>query len=151
VPLLCVSDELKNFFSKHGNVVEHEIIRDHNTKRSRGFGFVVFDDDKVVDNLLADGNKIDMDGTQVSSVHFFRVFKIGTANTDDKLLIICFDVKVKECCCEIIDNWGFMLRSKSNNKASLNHCNCYFFAYVASLLHVLLYLCPSNQGKQFCL
>jgi hypothetical protein len=116
LPLVCVSDDLKNFFSKHGNVVEHEIIRDHTTKRSRGFGFVVFDNDKVVDNLLADGNMIDMDGTQVSSVHFFRVFNIGTTNTDDKLLIICFDVKVKECCCEIIDNWGFMLRSKSNNK-----------------------------------
>ncbi|KAK9168668.1 hypothetical protein Syun_000808 [Stephania yunnanensis] len=29
-------DEFKNFFSKHGKVVEHQIIRDHNTNRSRG-------------------------------------------------------------------------------------------------------------------
>ncbi|XP_004502113.1 uncharacterized protein [Cicer arietinum] len=65
IPTAVSEDELKNFFSKHGKVVEHEIIRDHTTKRSRGFGFVVFDNDKVVDNLLADGNMIDMDGTQV--------------------------------------------------------------------------------------
>lgn len=60
------SDELKDFFSKFGNVEEHQIIREHATNRSRGFGFVVFESEKVVDNLLANGNKIDMDGTQVS-------------------------------------------------------------------------------------
>lgn len=64
------SDEFKNFFSKYGKVVEHEIIRDHETRRSRGFGFIVFDDEQVVDNILANGNKIDMSGTQVSSVQW---------------------------------------------------------------------------------
>ncbi|XP_058211237.1 uncharacterized protein LOC131323450 [Rhododendron vialii] len=58
-------DEFKNFFSKYGKVVEHEIIRDHETRRSRGFGFIVFDNEQVVDNILANGNKIDMSGTQV--------------------------------------------------------------------------------------
>lgn len=47
--------------------MEHEIIHDHVTKRSRGFGFVVFDNEQVVDDLLANGNMIDMEGTQVSS------------------------------------------------------------------------------------
>ncbi|KAL2508368.1 RNA-binding (RRM/RBD/RNP motif) family protein [Forsythia ovata] len=65
VPTSVTEDEFKNFFSKHGKVVEHEIIRDHVTQRSRGFGFIVFDNEQVVDNLLADGNMIDMDGTQV--------------------------------------------------------------------------------------
>ncbi|MBA0762656.1 hypothetical protein Gotri_012242 [Gossypium trilobum] len=60
-------DEFKNFFSKYGEVVEHEIIRDHATKRSRGFGFIVFDSEEVVDNMLANGNLIDMEGTQVST------------------------------------------------------------------------------------
>jgi len=110
---VCVSDELKNFFSKHGNVVEHEIIRDHTTKRSRGFGFVVFDSDKAVDNLLADGNMIDMDGTQVSLVHLFRVFKIetGNATAEHRLVGIGFDV---QRCCEIIDN--------NNNSNNNNIC-----------------------------
>lgn len=45
--------------------MEHEIIRDHATKKSRGFGFIVFDSEKVVDSLLENGNMIDMAGTQV--------------------------------------------------------------------------------------
>ena len=45
----------------------HEIICDHSTNRSRGFGFVVFDSEKTVDELLAKkGNMIDLAGTQVS-------------------------------------------------------------------------------------
>lgn len=67
-PSPLFTDEFKNFFSKYGKVVEHEIIRDHVTKRSRGFGFIVFDNDQVVDTVLANGNMIDMEGTQVSSV-----------------------------------------------------------------------------------
>lgn len=61
-------DEFKGFFSKYGKVVEHEIIRDHVSKRSRGFGFIVFDNEQVVDTILADGNMIDMAGTQVKSL-----------------------------------------------------------------------------------
>lgn len=54
--------------------MEHEIIRDHATKRSRGFGFIVFDSEKVVDNMLANGNMIDMEGTQVSTfVQWFPI------------------------------------------------------------------------------
>ncbi|GMN27564.1 hypothetical protein TIFTF001_001715 [Ficus carica] len=65
IPASVAEDEFKNFFSKYGNVVEHEIIRDHATKKSRGFGFIVFDSEKVVDSLLENGNMIDMAGTQV--------------------------------------------------------------------------------------
>ena len=50
---------------KHGKVVEHEIIHDHVTKRSQGFGFIVFDNEQVVDDLLTNENMIDMEGTQV--------------------------------------------------------------------------------------
>jgi len=46
--------------------VDHEIILDHATKRSRGFGFIVFDNEKVVDDILANGNMIDMNGARVS-------------------------------------------------------------------------------------
>ena len=54
------------FFSKFGKVVQHEIIRDHTTNRSRGFGFIVFDAEKAVDDLLAKkGNMIDLNGSQV--------------------------------------------------------------------------------------
>lgn len=65
IPTSLSQDDFKNFFSNYGNVVDHEIIRDHTTKRSRGFGFVVFDNDKVVDDILSHGNMIHMAGTQV--------------------------------------------------------------------------------------
>ncbi|KAL6508938.1 hypothetical protein OROMI_015001 [Orobanche minor] len=65
IPTSVTEDEVKSFFSKYGKVVEHEIIRDHVTKRSRGFGFIVFDNEQVVDSLLAGGKMIDMAGTQV--------------------------------------------------------------------------------------
>ncbi|GFP82333.1 heterogeneous nuclear ribonucleoprotein 1 [Phtheirospermum japonicum] len=65
IPTSVTEDEFKSFFSKFGKVVEHEIIRDHVSKRSRGFGFIIFDNEQVVDSLLADGNMIDMAGTQV--------------------------------------------------------------------------------------
>ncbi|KAL8142148.1 hypothetical protein V2J09_015180 [Rumex salicifolius] len=65
IPTTVTDDELKNFFSDYGTIVEHQIIRDHETNRSRGFGFVVFEDEDVVDDLLSKGNMIDFNGTQV--------------------------------------------------------------------------------------
>lgn len=65
IPTTLTEEEFKDFFSKYGKVVDHEIILDHATKRSRGFGFIVFDNEKVVDDILADGNMIDMNGTRV--------------------------------------------------------------------------------------
>ncbi|PWA94016.1 heterogeneous nuclear ribonucleoprotein A3 [Artemisia annua] len=65
IPTSLGEDELATFFSKYGKVVEHQIVRDHATNRSRGFGFVVFDSVEVVDELVSKGNMIDMAGNQV--------------------------------------------------------------------------------------
>lgn len=65
IPTSVTEDEFKDFFSKFGEVKEHQIMRDHSTSRSRGFGFVTFDTEQSVDDLLSKGNKLDMDGTQV--------------------------------------------------------------------------------------
>ncbi|RWR95011.1 heterogeneous nuclear ribonucleoprotein 1 [Cinnamomum micranthum f. kanehirae] len=65
IPSAVTEDEFKNFFSKYGKVVDHQIIRDHATNRSRGFGFIIFDSEQVVDDLLANGNMIDLAGSQV--------------------------------------------------------------------------------------
>lgn len=53
------------FFVKYGAVVDHQILRDHETKRSRGFGFIVFASEQIVDDLLASGNMIDLSGSKV--------------------------------------------------------------------------------------
>ncbi|CAN8259525.1 unnamed protein product [Cochlearia groenlandica] len=65
IPSTVTDDELKDFFGKYGSVVEHQIIRDHETNRSRGFGFVIFDSEDVVDELLSNGNMIDMADSKV--------------------------------------------------------------------------------------
>ncbi|GMH05834.1 hypothetical protein Nepgr_007674 [Nepenthes gracilis] len=65
IPAAVSEDELKSFFSAYGKVVEHQIIRDHETNRSRGFGFIIFDNEDEVDDLLSKGNMIDFAGTQV--------------------------------------------------------------------------------------
>ncbi|KAJ1697825.1 hypothetical protein LUZ63_006337 [Rhynchospora breviuscula] len=66
LPSSINDDEFREFFSKFGKVTDHEIIRDHATSRPRGFGFIVFDSDKAVDDLFAKkGNMIDLNGSQV--------------------------------------------------------------------------------------
>lgn len=65
IPSSVTEDEFKDFFSKYGNVIEHQIIRDHATNKSRGFGFIIFESEEVVDDMLSKGNMIDMAGTQV--------------------------------------------------------------------------------------
>ncbi|RWW19114.1 hypothetical protein GW17_00016859 [Ensete ventricosum] len=72
IPTTLTEDEFKKFFSEFGRVEDHEIIRDHTTNRSRGFGFIVFEKEKDVDDLLAKkGNMIDLAGTKVSLVQCF--------------------------------------------------------------------------------
>lgn len=71
--------------------MEHEIIRDHATNRSRGFGFVVFDAEKTVDELLAKkGNMIDLNGSQVSlRVVLSELCKSSLVQLGLNTLIIC--------------------------------------------------------------
>ncbi|RXH89375.1 hypothetical protein DVH24_031732 [Malus domestica] len=58
-------EEFSDFFSQYGEVKEHQIMRDHSTGRSRGFGFVTFDTEQAVDELLDKGNKLEFAGAQV--------------------------------------------------------------------------------------
>ncbi|CAK9176163.1 unnamed protein product [Ilex paraguariensis] len=65
IPTTVTEDELKDFFSKYGEVKDHQIMRDHSTNRSRGFAFVTFDMEQSVDDLLATGNRLEFGGAQV--------------------------------------------------------------------------------------
>jgi hypothetical protein len=53
---------------------------DHETKRSRGFAFIVFASEQVVDDLLANENMVDLAGSKVlqfiiemTSMHVFSI------------------------------------------------------------------------------
>ncbi|KAG9158924.1 hypothetical protein Leryth_013308 [Lithospermum erythrorhizon] len=65
IPTSVTEDEFKDFFMKFGEVKEQQIMRDHASGRSRGFGFVTFEHEQAVDDLLANGNRLDFSGTQV--------------------------------------------------------------------------------------
>ncbi|KAH6824265.1 RNA-binding family protein [Perilla frutescens var. hirtella] len=65
IPTTVSEDEFRDFFSNFGEVKEQQIMRDHSSGRSRGFGFVTFESDKCVDDLLANGNRLDFAGSQV--------------------------------------------------------------------------------------
>lgn len=63
---LTFADELKEHFSSYGEVIEHQIMLDHSTRRSRGFGFVTFKDEEAVDKIISEGRMHDLAGKQVS-------------------------------------------------------------------------------------
>lgn len=64
-----ISDDLRDHFSSYGNVVEHQIMVDHSTGRSRGFGFVTFESEDSVERVISEGRMRDLGGKQVC-IHF---------------------------------------------------------------------------------
>lgn len=52
-------EKLKEYFSQYGDVLQSVIMVDKITNRPRGFGFVLFADPGVVDNVLRDQHTID--------------------------------------------------------------------------------------------
>ncbi len=45
-------DELKELFSQHGEIEEAIVIKNRDTNRSKGFGFVTFVNDDEADNAI---------------------------------------------------------------------------------------------------
>ncbi|KFK43948.1 hypothetical protein AALP_AA1G195500 [Arabis alpina] len=54
LPPFLEEDELKKYFCVYGEILEHQIVYDHLTGRSRGFGFVTFQTEDSVDRLFSD-------------------------------------------------------------------------------------------------
>ena len=52
LPLTVNNEILKGYFQQFGKVIEANIVYNHETMRSRGFGFVIFQDEKTVDEVL---------------------------------------------------------------------------------------------------
>lgn len=62
IPWATTSDDLKQLFSAHGAVATATVITDKMTGRSRGFGFVEFEDDSAADAATAALNNSDFGG-----------------------------------------------------------------------------------------
>jgi cold-inducible RNA-binding protein len=63
--------ELREAFERFGAVAEAKVILDRDTGRSRGFGFVTFDDDSAADSAVAsmDGTELDGRTVRVNEAH----------------------------------------------------------------------------------
>ena len=58
-------DSLRDAFAVHGEISEAVVISDRDTGRSRGFGFVTFDDDDAADKAVAALNGTELDGRAI--------------------------------------------------------------------------------------
>jgi len=58
-------DSLKTAFSEFGNVVDSIVMKDRETGRSRGFGFVTFNSSEEADAAINGLNDQDLDGRRL--------------------------------------------------------------------------------------
>jgi RNA recognition motif-containing protein len=58
-------DGLLEAFAQHGEVSEAKVITDRMTGRSRGFGFVTFEDDAAADAAIEALNGTELDGRPI--------------------------------------------------------------------------------------
>ena len=56
---------LRAAFSTHGEISEAIVISDRDTGRSRGFGFVTFEDEEAADKAVAALNGTELDGRTI--------------------------------------------------------------------------------------
>ena len=56
---------LRNAFSPHGEISEAIVISDRDSGRSRGFGFVTFEDDEAAEKAVAALNGTELDGRTI--------------------------------------------------------------------------------------
>jgi RNA recognition motif-containing protein len=60
LPWAVTSEQLREHFAVHGDVVEAKVVTDRQTGRSRGFGFVVYNTEEEAQKALAlDGAEIE--------------------------------------------------------------------------------------------
>ena len=62
LPYQIADNELHEAFSQYGNVASASVIMDRDTGRSKGFGFVEFDDDNAAEEAMNAMNGQDMGG-----------------------------------------------------------------------------------------
>lgn len=68
------ADSLEQHFSQFGPIADVRIIKDRETGRSRGFGFITYQDEQSVQNSLA-ANNTEFDG---------KTLRVNVANDDER-------------------------------------------------------------------
>ena len=74
-------DDLKTYFNTYGNVIEAVVMKEKETSKSRGFGFVTFDDYDPVDKIIRKSSPhFDYTFLRSNNMYFFLVEKHHSIN-----------------------------------------------------------------------
>ncbi len=65
LPYSTTDDQLQELFAQYGNVVSAKVIFDRDTNRSKGFGFVEFEDDAEAKAAIDALNESEVDGRKI--------------------------------------------------------------------------------------
>ena len=70
--MLLVSENLQRYFSRYGDVIDCVVMKNSESGRSRGFGFVTFSDPANVSLVLQSGPH-QLDGRTVRNILFINM------------------------------------------------------------------------------
>ena len=70
-------ENLQRYFSRYGDVIDCVVMKNSETGRSRGFGFVTFSDPANVSLVLQNGPH-QLDGRTVCSIYHFHLELVAT-------------------------------------------------------------------------
>lgn len=65
LPWTATTEELKEMFTKFGNVVDVKVLMDKYTGKSKGFGFIEFENDADADKAIETLNGSDFGGRNI--------------------------------------------------------------------------------------
>lgn len=89
---------LRDYFTRFGDVSQVVIMRDKTTGRPRGFGFVVFSDPSVLDQVLQDKHTIDGRPVSLPTMSFEINYLFGLFN----LIFSCYFLKALFFTCQLV-------------------------------------------------
>ena len=69
--LYLLIGEFRHYFEKYGRVISAEVMFNRETHKSRGFGFIIFDNEESVD-LVCDEKDHSIDGKTVIYLFIFE-------------------------------------------------------------------------------
>ncbi|EIE21707.1 RNA-binding domain-containing protein, partial [Coccomyxa subellipsoidea C-169] len=58
-------DNFKEYFGQFGDITEAQIMQDHTSGRSRGFGFITYEDEEAIEKVFAKGRMHELAGKNV--------------------------------------------------------------------------------------
>lgn len=65
LPYSTTDDDLRDLFKSYGDVASAKVIFDRETNRSKGFGFVEFEDDEAAKKAIDELNNSDLGGRSI--------------------------------------------------------------------------------------